>query len=205
AGGEDPAESHSRIEFGAGGSFCDSGIGRKRIDCGTKPGERSFEFSNARGKGKLAVSLERFYSRTWTNHTNLSSLPCSLKRFIREGPMIARSLQRWLASVTPVVLFLTASAIAQSTPAANSESRADAILKQMTLEEKIDYIGGIDGFFIRDIPRLSVPRLKMADGPIGVRNFGPATTMAGGIAMAATWNPAIAARVGAEIGRDARA
>lgn len=45
----------------------------------------------------------------------------------------------------------------------------------------------------------------MADGPIGVRNYGPATTMAGGIALAASWNPALAERVGTEIGRDARA
>src|SRR6266404_7571703 len=47
-------------------------------------------------------------------------------------------------------------------------------------------------------------RLKMADGPIGVRNFGPATAMAGGIALAATWNLPLAERVGTEIGRDAR-
>jgi len=38
-----------------------------------------------------------------------------------------------------------------------------------------------------------------------VRNFGPATAMAGGIALAATWNPELAERVGKEIGRDARA
>src|SRR5204863_192252 len=34
---------------------------------------------------------------------------------------------------------------------------------------------------------------------------GPATTMAGGIALAATWNPTLAERVGTELGRDARA
>ena len=45
----------------------------------------------------------------------------------------------------------------------------------------------------------------MADGPIGVRNFGPATAMAGGIGLTATWNPSLAERVGTEIGRDARA
>src|SRR5207248_2468374 len=50
-----------------------------------------------------------------------------------------------------------------------------------------------------------LPRLKMADGPLGVRNYGPATTMAGGISLAATWDPELAERVGAEIGRDARA
>ena len=45
----------------------------------------------------------------------------------------------------------------------------------------------------------------MADGPFGVRNFGPDTTVAGGIALAATWNPALAQEVGDELGRDARA
>src|SRR5512147_929462 len=119
--------------------------------------------------------------------------------------MLVRNCRHLLASTSALVVFLTASAIAQSAPAVNSEARADAILKQMTLEEKIDYIGGTDGFFVREIPRLSVPRLKMADGPIGVRNFGPATTMAGGIAMAATWNPSLGGRIGTEIGRDARA
>src|SRR6267143_1935931 len=85
------------------------------------------------------------------------------------------------------------------------EQRVESILSRMTLEEKIDIIGGVDGFFIRGIPRLALPPLKMADGPIGVRNFGPATAMAGGIALAATWNPALAERAGVEIGRDARA
>src|SRR5258706_14731261 len=51
------------------------------------------------------------------------------------------------------------------------ERRVDSLLSKMTLEEKIDIIGGVDGFFIRGIPRLGVPRLKMADGPMGVRNF----------------------------------
>ena len=88
---------------------------------------------------------------------------------------------------------------------AEIERRVESILSQMTLEEKIDLLSGVDGFFIRDVPRLNLPRLKMADGPIGVRNFGPATAMAGGIALTATWNPALAERVGAELGRDARA
>ncbi len=90
-------------------------------------------------------------------------------------------------------------------PSAEIERRAESILSKMTLEEKIDMLGGVDGFYIRGLPRLNLPRLKMADGPIGVRNYGPATTMAGGIALAATWNPVLAERVGVEIGRDARA
>ena len=85
------------------------------------------------------------------------------------------------------------------------DRRVESILSQMTLEEKIDLLGGVDGFFIRGIPRLGWPRLRMADGPMGVRNFGPATAMPAGIGLAATWNPALAQSVGSEIGRDARA
>ena len=51
------------------------------------------------------------------------------------------------------------------------------MLSHMSLEEKIALIGGVDGFFVRGMPSLSLPPLKMADGPMGVRNFGPATAM----------------------------
>jgi beta-glucosidase len=85
------------------------------------------------------------------------------------------------------------------------EQRVEAILSKMTLDQKIDLIGGQDEFYIRAYPELGWPRLRMADGPIGVRHGGPATTMAGGISLAATWDPAVAAREGVEIARDARA
>jgi len=74
----------------------------------------------------------------------------------------------------------------------------------MTLEEKIDYIGGFQDFYIRAIPRLGVPAIKMSDGPIGLRNDGPATTLAGGIALAATWDPELVERAGTVLGDDAR-
>ncbi len=87
---------------------------------------------------------------------------------------------------------------------ADTEKRVSDIWSRMTTEEKIDLIGGVDGFYIRAIPRLGLPKLKMSDGPIGARNDGPATTMAGGIALAATWNIALAERVGGAIAADAR-
>ncbi len=113
------------------------------------------------------------------------------------------------AAAALVLLFNTlvparAQTTAQQT-ASQTDARVEAILAKMTLEEKIDMLGGTDGFFVRDLPRLGLPRLKMADGPLGVRNFGPATAMAGGVSLAATWNPQLAERVGTEIGRDARA
>ena len=93
---------------------------------------------------------------------------------------------------------------ASSTPSAD-ERRVEDMLSHMSLEEKIALIGGVDGFFVRGMPSLSLPPLKMADGPMGVRNFGPATAMPAGIGLAATWDVDLARRVGEEIGRDARA
>jgi len=115
-----------------------------------------------------------------------------------------------LCSIAALIISTVYSASAQD-PApfprssAEIERRVDSILNQMTLEEKLALLGGVDGFFIRDVPRLNLPRLKMADGPFGVRNFGPATAFAGGVTLAATWNPALAQLVGTELGRDARA
>jgi beta-glucosidase len=93
--------------------------------------------------------------------------------------------------------------VAQSSPAA-TEARVDSLLKQLTLEEKIDLLGGVEDFYIRANQRIGLPRLKMADGPVGVRNYG-ASTVFGGIGLAATWDPELARRIGAVIGEDARA
>src|SRR5579862_281855 len=98
-----------------------------------------------------------------------------------------------------------ATAPAASSAADDVEQRVNAILSRMTLEEKVDMLGGVDDMFIRSLPRLGLPSFKMADGPLGVRNYGPATAMAGGIGLAASWDPGLASRVGKEIGRDARA
>lgn len=92
---------------------------------------------------------------------------------------------------------------AQTSPA-NVEDRVESMLKKLTLEEKIDLIGGVDDFYIRASDKIGLPRLKMADGPVGVRNYGPATVF-GGIGLAATWDPELAGRIGATIGQDARA
>ncbi len=89
-------------------------------------------------------------------------------------------------------------------PAA-ADQRVDQIMAKMTLEQKIDLLGGVDDFFVRGYPELGLPRLRMADGPVGVRNFGPSTAYAAGIGLAASWDPALARQIGASIGRDARA
>src|ERR1700685_4520593 len=109
-----------------------------------------------------------------------------------------RAIFLFLISVLPVVC--QTPNVSQT----DTEARVDSMLKKLTLEEKIDLIGGVDSFYIRAEERIGLPRLKMADGPVGVRNYGPATVF-GGIGLAATWDPELAQRVGTVIGEDARA
>jgi beta-glucosidase len=106
-----------------------------------------------------------------------------------------------------LILFSVSFLSAQTThlTPAEVEKRVDSILSKMTLNEKIDYIGGVNSFYIRAIPRLGLPAFKMADGPLGVRNYGPSTTLAGGVNLAATWDPALVRRAGVVLGEDARA
>ena len=85
------------------------------------------------------------------------------------------------------------------------EKRADSILAQMTLEEKLDYIGGTKDFYIRAIQRLGLPALKMSDGPLGVRTWGRTTAYPAPISLAASWDTDLAQRVGVAMGKDARA
>ncbi len=118
--------------------------------------------------------------------------------------MVRRPQRYLLLSVVLLVLpFFQAWSQAQTSPP-DVEARVDSLLKKLTLDEKIDLIGGQDDFYIRANDKIGLPRLKMADGPVGVRNYGPATVF-GGIGLAATWDTELAGRIGATIGRDARA
>src|SRR3974390_1268276 len=78
------------------------------------------------------------------------------------------------------------------------DKRVEDLLSRMTLEEKIFYIGGRnDGYDrIQPLERLNIPPMKMADGPMGCRNYGPTTAYPGGIALAATWDPDMAKKMG---------
>jgi beta-glucosidase len=85
------------------------------------------------------------------------------------------------------------------------DQRLEKILGQMTLEEKLDYLGGINAMSIRPIPRLGLPEIRMSDGPLGVRQDKPSTRYPAGIALAASWNRDLAQREGVSIARDCRA
>ena len=85
------------------------------------------------------------------------------------------------------------------------EARVSEMLGKLTLDEKLAVISGDQFFFIRALPSIGMPALKMSDGPYGVRTFGRSTAYAAGISLAAAWDPGLALRVGDSMGKDARA
>jgi beta-glucosidase len=112
-----------------------------------------------------------------------------------------------IVCLVALVFASTPAAYAQA-PLADSpaiEAQAHAWLAKLTLEQKIDLLGGVDNMYTRDSSSIGLPRLKMSDGPEGVRTWGPTTAYAGGAALAATWDPALARKVGEGLGKDARA
>jgi beta-glucosidase len=113
-----------------------------------------------------------------------------------------------LLSVAAVLATTSAVATASAAPPAGGDprARAEALLKQMTLEEKITllhgpptgpccqckgnascaYVGNVAA-----IPRLKIPPITMNDGPQGFRdNNQPGSTTAwpSGLTMAASWS-----------------
>jgi beta-glucosidase len=55
-----------------------------------------------------------------------------------------------------------------TTTEAATKRKVDSFFAQMTLEEKLDMLGGT-GFATKLNVRLGIPELKMTDGPVGVR------------------------------------
>jgi beta-glucosidase len=85
------------------------------------------------------------------------------------------------------------------------EQRVDGLIAKMSMDDKLKLIGGVDSFYTQAIPSIGLKRLKMSDGPVGVRTFGPAPAYTSGVALAASWDPDLAKRVGVSLGEDARA
>jgi beta-glucosidase len=85
------------------------------------------------------------------------------------------------------------------------EAQAHALLSKLTLEQKIELLGGINNMYTRPMPAIDLPRFKMSDASVGVRTWGSTTAYAGGSALAASWDTDLARKIGEALGRDARA
>jgi beta-glucosidase len=102
---------------------------------------------------------------------------------------------------------------------ASPDARADYLLSQMTLDEKIQLVhGGASSnwynqtqprgaaSWVPGIPRLNIPDLYLADGSVGIGNsVGQATALPSSIASAASWDVNEAYKYGTVIGAEASA
>jgi beta-glucosidase len=95
----------------------------------------------------------------------------------------------------------------------NLDKRAEDLLSQLTLREKVLLLSGKNAWQTYPIERLGIPSLTMTDGPHGVRAsqpeanrvVGPATSFPTGVSMASTWNPDLIKRVGEALAEETRA
>ena len=105
------------------------------------------------------------------------------------------------------------------------DERADMVLKQMTLDEKIDlvhgegmpgwgppranaYLGNGGAGFVLGVPRLGIPIIQMSDAAYGVRSSAQngrySTALPSDLAAASSWDPNAACEYGALIGTELR-
>jgi beta-glucosidase len=112
-------------------------------------------------------------------------------------------------------------------PGLSPDERAAMVLKQLTLDEKIDllhgngmpgwggkpqpkaYLGNGGAGFTLGVPRLGIPMIQMSDAAYGVRmsadNGRYSTALPSNLGSAASWDPQAACDYGALIGSELRA
>lgn len=107
-------------------------------------------------------------------------------------------------------LFVTATALAQTI---DYREKAKKLVSQMTLEEKASLCSGETAWSTQGIARLGIPSIFMTDGPHGLRkaegfdftNSVPATCFPTASALASSWNPALAQKMGEALGIESQA
>lgn len=110
----------------------------------------------------------------------------------------------------------TSNTVSMAVQAPDPDQAADALIAQMTLDEELQLVHGAyivnpvgplgAEEWVPGIPRLNIPDLLYADGPVGVyASFGPATALPSAMASAASWDLNEAAKYGTAIGTEVRA
>lgn len=91
----------------------------------------------------------------------------------------------------------------------------EALIKQMTLEEKASMMSGKDFWQTVDIERLGIPSITLSDGPHGLRKQAgdadhlglnasvPATCFPTAATVANSWDPSLGAEIGSHIAQEA--
>ena len=91
----------------------------------------------------------------------------------------------------------------------------EELVSALTLEEKAGLCSGADFWHTKAVERLGIPAIKVSDGPHGLRTQKEGSTdpndaieavcFPAGCAAAASFDPALTRRMGAALGREARA
>ncbi len=89
------------------------------------------------------------------------------------------------------------------------EKRARDLVSRLTLDELLDITGGWAFFFISPLPRFGLPPISFCDASMGVRTpvhspADPTVSFPASVALAATWNPDVAAQYGKGLGEECR-
>jgi beta-glucosidase len=91
-----------------------------------------------------------------------------------------------------------------------------ALLAQLTLEEKASLCSGLNFWYLKGVERLGIPSIMVTDGPHGLRKQAvsaeqlgltesvPATCFPTASALAATWNRDLVRQVGVALGEECR-
>jgi beta-glucosidase len=86
----------------------------------------------------------------------------------------------------------------------------EALVDAMTLEEQVSLLSGADFWTTVPVERLGIPKIKVSDGPNGARGAGSlvggvkAACFPAAISLGASWNVALAERMGAALAGQAR-
>lgn len=95
------------------------------------------------------------------------------------------------------------------------EQKIEALIRKMTLEEKVAMIHASSSFTSGGVARLNIPEMVMSDGPHGVRVehgrdwnadrnvYDSGTYLPVGVCLAATWNPQLGYDFGKVLGSEA--
>ena len=94
-------------------------------------------------------------------------------------------------------------------PAPARSARVEALLDQMTLEEQVSLLAGSNMWNTVPNERLGIPKMRVSDGPAGVRGSrfdGPASmNIPCSTAIAASWDMSLVREVGELLGRELEA
>ncbi len=94
------------------------------------------------------------------------------------------------------------------------DARAERLLKALTVSERVSLLGGEEPLGVAGganshtgtsagVPRVGLPTIYYSDGPVGVRQ-GTGTAFPASMALAASWSPALARRMGLAIADEAK-